>query len=92
MPPICEFPIYTRDGEIFVDTVLIQEYIKLTDSQKEQVLTFHKYAFSQVLRLEKFPMQFKPNEANSNVLVVPLSNNNGYDIAWTFLEAIDYDR
>jgi len=92
MPPLCQFPIYTRDGEIFVDTVLIQKEVELTQAQKEQVLTFHNYTFSQVLRLEKFPMQYKPNEANSNVLVVPLTNTNGFEVAWNFLETIDYDR
>ena len=92
MPPLCQFPIYTRDGEIFVDTVLIQKEVELTQAQKEEVLTFHNYTFSQVLRLEKFPMQYKPNEANSNVLVVPLTNTNGFEVAWNFLETIDYDR
>ena len=49
MPPICSFPIYTRDGEIFVETLLIQEQVELDAEQKQQVLTFHKYTFSQVI-------------------------------------------
>ena len=77
MPPICQFPIYTRDGEIFVDTSLVDENLVLNEEETEVVQTFHKYTFAQVLRLEKYPMVYRPNEANSNVFVVPLSNAKG---------------
>ena len=94
MPPICEFPIYTRDGEIFVETVLIEPNLILGEEDKQRVIKFHKYTFSQVLRLEKFPMLFKADgeEVNSSVIVVPLSNSNGRVIDWDFLTAIDYEK
>lgn len=92
MPPICQFPIYTRDGEIFVETSLIDDDVQLNDEQREQVVSFHKYTFSRVLRLEKYPMIFKPNDANSQVIVVPLSNARNQAIDWHFLSTLDYDR
>lgn len=92
MPPICQFPIYTRDGEIFVETSLIDDDVQLNDEQKEQVLSFHKYTFSRVLRLEKYPMIFKPYEANSQVIVVPLSNTRNHVIDWHFLNTLNYDK
>ena len=67
--------VVMRDiGEIFVETALVQSDLILDDQQKEKVLKFHKYTYSHVLRLEKFPMIFKPEEANSSVVVIPLSN------------------
>ena len=92
MPPICEFPIYTRDGEIFVETFLVEADFVLNDQDKEKVLKFHKYTYTQVLRLEKFPMIFKPEDANSSVLVVPLSNTKNQCIDWEFLTGIDYEK
>ena len=92
MPPICDFPIYTRDGEIFVSCSLIEENLRLNTEEMERVLNFHKYTFSQVLRLEKYPMLFKPDNACSNVIVVPLSNTSHFQIDWTFLSTIDYTK
>lgn len=45
-----------------------------------------------MLRLEKYPMIFKSEEANLNVLVVPLCNAKNFQIDWNFLNVIDYNR
>ena len=93
MPPICEFPIYTRDGEIFVETLLISSDMALSEDEKTKVLQFHKFTFSRVLRLEKFPMLFQPDaEPNSSVLVVPLSNSLNRCVDWNYLSNIDYEK
>ena len=50
LPALCEFPIYTRSGEVFVDTVHLSDSVVLTPEEEELILTFHKYTFTTVLR------------------------------------------
>ena len=49
MPPVSEFPIYTRSGEVFVTTKLLDDSIILNEESKNLVLKFHDYTFSKVL-------------------------------------------
>ena len=89
MPPICQFPIYTRDGEIFVETKLIVENLDITENQVSRIAAFHRFTFSQVLKLEKYPMVFKPtaDSDSCNLFIVPLDNSTE-SINWTFLDSI----
>ena len=50
LPALCEFPIYTRSGEVFVDTVHLRDNVCLSPEEKDLILTFHKYTFTTVLR------------------------------------------
>ena len=52
-PALCEFPIYTRSGEVFVDTVHLNECVVLRPEEKELIMTFHKYTFTTVLRFDQ---------------------------------------
>ena len=63
IPAISQFPIYTRSGEVFLSTQLLQEGVRLTEEEKDLILTFHDYTFSKVLRLVKYPMLFAPDQA-----------------------------
>ena len=72
MPPVSKFPIYTRSGEVFVTTKLLNERITLTEDDKNLVLNFHNYTFSKVLRLVKYPMIFSPDQAENSIIVLPL--------------------
>ena len=50
LPALCEFPIYTRSGEVFVDTVHLRDNVCLSPEEKDLIHTFHKYTFTTVLR------------------------------------------
>ena len=96
MPPISEFPIYTRSGEVFVTTKLLNDGITLTEESKNLVLKFHDYTFSKVLRLVKYPMIFSPNKSENSIIVLPLKvikptndkEDVKEDIDWEFLKMI----
>ena len=97
MPPVSQFPIYTRSGEVFVTTKMLNDDIKLTEEEKKLVLNFHDYTFSKVLRLVKYPMIFSPEKAENAIIVLPLKvtkqiekgNQFDEDIDWEFLRKIE---
>ena len=96
MPPVSEFPIYTRSGEVFVTTKLLSDNIKLTEEKKRMVLKFHDYTFSKVLRLVKYPMMFSPEKSENAIIVLPLKVKKDSqkkekieDIDWEFLNKIE---
>ena len=72
LPALPPFPVYTRSGEVIVDVVLVDDSVHLRDEERELVVGFHKYTFSQVLRLEKFPMVFSPGESENSAFCLPL--------------------
>jgi len=99
LPEVCPFPIYTRSGEVFVRFVHLKanEILERGSHKKDLVLDFHRFTFSKVLRMEKYPMMFSPTKSDNSGLVVPLrkrSPNNGEDtnaskdVDWDFLELI----
>ena len=97
MPPVSEFPIYTRSGEVFVTTKMLSDNIKLTEEKKRMVLKFHDYTFSKVLRLVKYPMMFSPEKSENAIIVLPLKVKKDSqkkeqieeDIDWEFLNKIE---
>ena len=72
LPALPPFPVYTRSGEVIVDVVLVDDQVHLSEEERELVVDFHKYTFSQVLRLEKFPMVFSPGESENSAFCLPL--------------------
>ncbi|QQP56858.1 Endoribonuclease Dicer1, partial [Caligus rogercresseyi] len=81
LPPICPFPIYTRSGR--------DGSLSLSQEQLDLILCFHRYTFSKVLRLEKYPMQFTPERSHNSILMLPLcKSGDTTDIDWEFLERI----
>lgn len=93
---ICAFPIYTRSGEVLVSLRLLQSDVTLSEDQMKSVLNFHKYTFSNLLRMEKYPMVFSPEKSDNSVLIVPLTKKDGNPdqrvIDWSFLELIDTEK
>ena len=98
LPALPPFPVYTRSGEVIVDVVLVDDQVHLCDEERELVVDFHKYTFSQVLRLEKFPMVFSPGESENSAFCLPLVKSESAEhanppprklsIDWDFLRRI----
>ncbi|KAI1287571.1 Endoribonuclease Dicer [Halotydeus destructor] len=91
LPGICDFPVFTRSGEVHVNLKEGAEEIYLTEQQVADVLKFHKYTFSDVLKLEKYPMKFDQSRSDCAYYVVPCnysiySDNPEPVVDWKFLE------
>lgn len=69
------FPVFTRSGEVTVSVDKLEREINLSPDELEKLKTFHRFLFSNVLRLEKDPMEYQPNESSVGYLVVPLDIN-----------------
>ncbi|XP_054153057.1 endoribonuclease Dicer-like [Oppia nitens] len=91
VPMICDFPVFTRSGEVTIKFVPIRDDIYLSTQQYEDLLIFHNFTFCDVLRLIKYPLYFDSEKANSNPIVVPIntiSNSGHKDIDWEFVSSI----
>ena len=66
------FPVYTRSGEVSVSIDILKSDHVFTVEQLDRLKMFHKYLFANVLRLEKDPMDYVPDEAIVGYLVVPV--------------------
>ena len=66
------FPVYTRSGEVSVSVDILKSDLLFTEAQLDRLKLFHKYLFANVLRLEKDPMDYIPEEAVVGYLVVPV--------------------
>ena len=73
-PQVCAFPIFTRSGEVVVSVQLVTDQLQLSDHQLQLLNQFHRFVFCAVLRLEKFPMRFQPDDSATGFLVVPINN------------------
>lgn len=74
IPPICSFPVFTRSGEVTVRLEHVTSDLKpLTTEEAKELMTFHQYTFTNVLRLEKYPMTFNPEGDSCSFLVVPIN-------------------
>ncbi|KAL1448728.1 hypothetical protein MTO96_028164 [Rhipicephalus appendiculatus] len=96
IPLICSFPVFTRSGEVTVELEHVSSDIgPLTSNQVRDLTTFHRYTFTNVLRLEKYPMTFNPEGDACSFLVVPINAMKPTDdqpgsttIDWRFVERI----
>lgn len=96
IPLICSFPVFTRSGEVTVELEHVSSDIgPLTSRQVCDLTTFHRYTFTNVLRLEKYPMTFNPEGDACSFLVVPINAVKPTDgqpgsttIDWQFVERI----
>nr|AQX45494.1 Dicer-1 [Artemia franciscana] len=74
IPKTCQFPIFTRSGEVELKVVYLPTEIYLNEHQLKMLMTFQRYTFRNVLKLEKYPMFCDLNgSAPNKLLVVPLS-------------------
>ena len=51
---------------------MLKREITLSPDELAKLKTFHRFLFSNVLRLEKDPMDYQQNDSSSGYLVVPL--------------------
>ena len=68
-----QFPVFTRSGEVTVSIDLVHTSMVLTEAELQKLFTFHRTIFSNVLRLEKDPMEFNPSSAEYSYVIVPLN-------------------
>lgn len=90
MPLVPLFPVFTRSGEVTVAVNLLSREIILNEVELEKLKTFHRFLFSNVLRLEKDPMDFYPECSIMGYLVVPLDKdeNDVIHIDWQFTDKV----
>ena len=67
-----EFPVFTRSGEVTVAITTVNEVI-LSADELQRLYNFHHFIFRHVLRLEKLPMTFGPEQAETSNIVVPIN-------------------
>ena len=67
------FPVFTRSGEVTVSVNILSGDVSLGKEQLDKLKVFHRFLFSNVLRLEKDPMDFFPDCSTMGFLVVPLN-------------------
>ncbi len=77
------FSVYSRSGEVCAGVATQSAKLTVTAEQFDVLLKFHEYLFSEVLRLEKYGMNFCPPSSGDDdrtspaVLVVPLQDVGG---------------
>ena len=73
---ICQvpaFPVFTRSGEVTICMELVSTTAVFSAEELGRLYKFQRYLFSRVLRLEKDPMNFDPDNADSSYAVAPLT-------------------
>lgn len=90
LPKICSFPVFTRSGEVLISVELVTDNFTLKADQVRALRTFHEYTFSKVLRLEKYPTMFDPDNSPFTVLLAPVIDveGDGTKIDWDFVDKI----
>jgi hypothetical protein len=66
---ICDFPIFTQNGEETVSVELIRSGLFLTPNQLKLVKSFHRFLFSNVLRMDGRGATASAHLQNSNIKV-----------------------
>ena len=65
--------MFTRAGEVTVSIDLVRSDMLVAQDELERLYKFHQTVFSRVLRLEKDPMAFQPEDAECSYTIVPLN-------------------
>ena len=65
--------MYTRSGEVTATIDLLSSEFSVSSEELRRLRDFHRFTFTSVLRLEKDPMEFCPEESDLGYLLVPLS-------------------
>nr|XP_053644192.1 endoribonuclease Dicer-like [Cherax quadricarinatus] len=86
------FPVFTRSGEVVVHVRETGRREQFTQDQLAALQCFHKFTFTHVLRLEKYPIKFDPTNARTAFYIVPLNKFEGReDIDWEFVTKIQLE-
>ncbi|XP_071160069.1 endoribonuclease Dicer-like [Mytilus edulis] len=90
IPQVPEFPVYTRSGEVTTSIELLTSDVCYSQEELERLSKFHRFVFSNVLRLEKDPMIFSPNQAELGYLIIPLGKaTEEIPVDWEFIEKVE---
>ncbi|XP_050699667.1 endoribonuclease Dicer-like isoform X6 [Eriocheir sinensis] len=83
------FPVFTRSGEVMVRVQEVGSGERFSQDQLEALQYFHKFSFTHVLRLEKYPIKFDPTNAKTAFYIVPLNKfGDKNSIDWEFVRKI----
>ncbi|XP_022250670.1 endoribonuclease Dicer-like [Limulus polyphemus] len=94
IPSICSFPVFTRSGEVLVELECINSDLKFSEEELDNLAFFHNYTFSNVLRLDKYPMVFQPKEADASFYIIPVNKESDevFGVDWEFVEIINKQK
>ncbi|KAK3092704.1 hypothetical protein FSP39_006212 [Pinctada imbricata] len=95
IPEIPKFPVYTRSGEVMISVTMVTSEFPLTEEDLKRLGDCHHFIFDNVLRLEKDPMEFKPQQSELGYIVVPLLKNSescGHTIDWDFISKLEQSK
>ncbi|CAG0883132.1 unnamed protein product, partial [Cyprideis torosa] len=91
LPSVNSFPLFTRSGEIETTFEELDALEGFSEEETSQLTKFHEFTFRDVLRMEKYPMQFDPLVSGMGILIAPLKDGkNGQkpEINWPLIERI----
>ncbi|XP_033733992.1 LOW QUALITY PROTEIN: endoribonuclease Dicer-like [Pecten maximus] len=95
IPKIPTFPLYTRSGEVTVSLDLLRTDTSFTKEDLTKLREFHRFVFTEVLRLEKDPMEFQPEKADLGYCIIPLNrrtDGSDYFVDWEFIELVKHSK
>nr|XP_009860329.1 endoribonuclease Dicer [Ciona intestinalis] len=102
IPQIPGFPIFTRSGEESAKLKFCRGFVQLSAQQIKLVRIFHRYVFSDMLRVDRVPLSFQPEKSTSQLLVVVLNkvgtnksstaNSSQLNIDWSFMMKTESKR
>ncbi|XP_039260610.2 endoribonuclease Dicer-like [Styela clava] len=95
LPPVLGFPIFTRSGEESVRVKLCRSFISLGLHHIKMIRSFHHYLFSDMLRIDRVPLIFKPDLSPTQIYIVILDKKtptSDLDIDWKFMCEVDSKR
>ncbi|OWF53355.1 endoribonuclease Dicer-like [Mizuhopecten yessoensis] len=95
IPMIPTFPLYTRSGEVTVSLDLLRSGTSFTEEELARLQEFHRFVFTEVLRLEKDPMEFQPDQADLGYCIIPLNrktDNSDYFVDWDFIDLVKLSK
>ncbi|CAK8683082.1 unnamed protein product [Clavelina lepadiformis] len=101
IPQIPGTPVFTRSGEELAKLKLCRSYLSLSAQQIKLIRSFHRYVFSDMLRVDRVPLSFHPENSSSQILIVVLDripssryhpHTTDVDIDWSFMMKTDAKR
>lgn len=88
LPKVNSFPLFTKIGKIAVTVTPCDETFELSRDELEAVENFHKFVFSDPLRLDK-NKTFSPTCSEFSFYVVPINAENASSpIDWQFMSEV----
>nr|UYS55133.1 dicer 2 [Diatraea saccharalis] len=84
LPKLCDFPMFLTVGEVATSLEVNYAVIQLDMTLFDLVKQFHYFLFGQVLDIIKKFLIYDGED--NNMFVVPIKEDNGYDIDWDAMQ------